>query len=283
MILRVIFGFNLFERIMSAVKRFFKNHSHSQVFKPMAGFGRALNRFYENRNHDVYSNGEMTILKKISKLNPAAVIIDGGANTGGYAIMGSQVVPHGKIYSFEPVTATFEKLAENTKSMSCIHTVNKGLFAENCTREINLFTSDEHSSLYDIEGIKDKSGKKERIELIKGDDFIREKKLISVDLLKLDVEGAEYEALKGFDSSLKEGVFKAVQFEYGYINITTKKLLIDYYLFFKQYGYKVGKIFPQTVEFREYSFVHEDFIGPNFIAVKETEKELIDLLISKRA
>jgi hypothetical protein len=69
-----------------------------------------------------------------------------------------------------------------------------------------------------------------------------------------------------------------VQFEYGYINITTKRLLIDYYNFFEKYDYLVGKIFPKIVEFRKYNLIYEDFLGPNFIAVKKTETELIKLL-----
>jgi hypothetical protein len=37
----------------------------------------------------------------------------------------------------------------------------------------------------------------------------------------------------------------------------------------------VGKIFPKKVEFRKYNFIYEDFIGPNFIAVKKSETDLI--------
>jgi hypothetical protein len=69
-----------------------------------------------------------------------------------------------------------------------------------------------------------------------------------------------------------------VQFEYGYINIATRILLIDYYEFFTKHGYIVGKLYPNKVEFRDYAFKHEDFIGPNFIAVRKTDIELIELL-----
>ena len=72
-----------------------------------------------------------------------------------------------------------------------------------------------------------------------------------------------------------------IQFEYGYINISTKKMLLDFYTYLENKGYLVGKIFPKTVEFRKYDFKYEDFLGPNFIAVKKTETELIDLLERK--
>ncbi|MCX6254690.1 MAG: FkbM family methyltransferase [Bacteroidia bacterium] len=262
---------------MSILKRIFKKNSHNAFFKALAGFGRALNRLYENRNHDIYSNGEMTVLKKISKINPS-IIIDGGANVGDYSLLVAQIIPGCKIYSFEPVESTYQKLLENRKEYYCINPIKKGLFKENCSLEINLFEADEHSSLYDIQGLEEKSNQKQTIELVRGDDFVNENNIDSIDFLKLDIEGAEYDALIGFENCIKNGKVKAIQFEYGYINISTKKLLIDFYNFFEANDYVVGKIFPKIVEFRKYNFIYEDFIGPNFIAVKKSETKLIDSL-----
>jgi hypothetical protein len=86
------------------------------------------------------------------------------------------------------------------------------------------------------------------------------------------------DALIGFKNAFKERKIRAVQFEYGYINITSKILLCDYYDFFKSYGYIVGKIYPKSVEFRDYAFKHEDFIGPNFLAIHREDLELIKLV-----
>ncbi len=263
-----------------SLKRIFKRNSHNFILKPLAGFGRSLNRLYENRNHDIYSNGELTVLKKLARINPC-IIIDGGANVGNYSVMVSMVIPGARIYAFEPVKSTFGKLSENIKGYPLVNPINQGLFKDNCYREINVYSSDEHASVFDLEGVPYSTERKEIIELISGDEFIRVNKIESVDLLKLDIEGAEYDALLGFEDSLRNGIIKAVQFEYGYINITTKKLLIDYYNLFERFGYKVGKIFPKIVEFREYKFVHEDFLGPNFLAVRNNEKQLIEIMAKK--
>lgn len=265
---------------MSKLKRIFKNNSHNVLFKNLAGFGRALNRLYENRNHDVHSNGELTVLKKISLLNPS-VIIDGGANIGSYSVLINKFNPKTKIYAFEPVKSTFEKLKENTKIYKNIIPVEKGLYSKSCEKEINIFNSDTHSSLYDIKGISYKSNQTITIQLTDGDSFLTENDINFIDFLKIDVEGAEYEVLKGFENSIKNGKIKAIQFEYGYINISTRKLLIDFYEFFEKHDYVLGKIFPKIVEFRKYQTKYEDFLGPNFIAVKKTETELIDLLSKK--
>ena len=262
---------------MSTLKRIFKQNTHNSFFKALAGFGRSLNRLYENRNHDIYSNGEITVLKKIARTNPK-LIIDAGANVGDYSILANQIMPACKIYAFEPVEATFQYLLSNIKDLQNVVPIKKGLFKENCELAINLFASNEHSSIYDIEGLPIGSDQQQKIELVRGDDFIKDNQIDSIDFLKLDVEGAEYDALLGFKNTIKHGAIKAVQFEYGYINISTKKLLVDYYNFFEANGYIVGKIFPKLVEFRKYHFKYEDFIGPNFIAVKKTETELINLL-----
>jgi len=265
---------------MSSLKRIFKKNSHNGFFKALAGFGRALNRLYENRNHDIESNGEMVILEKIAKFNPS-IIVDGGANVGDYALIINKIIPGCKIFSFEPVDSTFQKLLDNKKGIDNIIPIKKGLFKENCSSEINLFNSNEHSSLYDIQRLENGSNQKSIIELVRGDDFMEENKIDSIDLLKLDIEGAEYDALLGFEKSIMNGKIKAIQFEYGYINISTKKLLVDYYDFFEARNYIVGKIFPKTVEFRKYAVKHEDFIGPNFIAVNKSETELIESLSKK--
>ena len=106
----------------------------------------------------------------------------------------------------------------------------------------------------------------------------RNHKINHIDLLKIDVEGGEMDVLLGFKSYLKNKQISLIQFEYGYINITTKVLLSDYYEFFEGLGYAIGKIYPKYVDFRAYSFKHEDFIGPNFMAVDKEKHDLIDLL-----
>jgi FkbM family methyltransferase len=265
---------------MGILKRYFKRKSHSTIFKYLAGFGRALNRFYENRNHDIYSNGELVVLKKLAKSNPK-IIFDGGANIGKYSKKLIKYMPHSSIYAFEPVKTTYDILTENLKEQGRIITINKGFYRENCSKEINLFDSNTQSSLYEKDGFKYSPNAKTNIELIKGDDFLIENNITNLDFLKIDIEGAEYDALMGFEKYIARGAIKIIQFEYGYLNISSKKLLIDFYQFFEKHNYKVGKIFPEIVEFREYELKYEDFLGPNYLAVLNSEIELIKRLSTK--
>lgn len=265
---------------MNSLKRFFKRNSHNIFFKILGEFGLSLYRFYENRNHDIYSNGEINVIKKIGKLNPK-IIFDGGANIGKYSLTLNKHIPDAKIFAFEPVKNTFVKLTNAISGIENIKPFNIGLFSENGEQEINLFSSDTHSSIYDIQGISYSSLNKTKIQLIKGDDFIKENKIEKIDFLKLDLEGAEFEALKGFEESIKKGIIRAIQFEYGYINISTRKLLIDYFNFFEKNNYITGKIYPKKVEFNNYNIINENFIGPNYIAVLKNDSEIISLLSQK--
>jgi len=262
------------------LKNFFKVNSHNKLSKALAGFGRSLNRYYENRNHRPESNGEVTVLKKLNQFNPG-VIIDGGANVGNYVKLINKHCPNARVYSFEPVPNTFNKLKSSVSTNQNNVLVNKGLFKDNCTTSINVFPSDEHASIFDISAVSQQPTNTVEIDLVKGDDFASDNNINEIFFLKLDLEGAEYDALGGFSGMLKKGAIKVIQFEYGYINIITKKLLIDYYEFFNQYGYTLGKVFPKTVEFRKYNYKYEDFIGPNFIAVKSDETAIIEKLSNK--
>jgi len=69
-----------------------------------------------------------------------------------------------------------------------------------------------------------------------------------------------------------------VQFEYNTTNIVSKFMLRDAYQFFTGFGYRVGKLYPQYVEFRDYHYRQEDFCGPNMIAVRKEDDELLKLL-----
>lgn len=262
------------------LKRTFKRNSHNWLFKQLAGTGRSFNRIYENRNHDIYSNGELTVLKKIGKLQPQ-IVVDGGANVGAYSSLLIQYTRPVILFAFEPVAETYHKLEKNIPKRDGVFLVHKGLYKENTEKEINLFESDTHSSIYSIEGFRNERNRSTIIQLVSGDTFYADKGISQIDFLKLDVEGAEYDVLLGFQRMISAGSIRAIQFEYGYINITTKKLLIDFYHFFEEHGYIVGKIFPKKVEFRPYKFKYEDFIGPNFIAVKKSDNELIALLTKK--
>jgi len=95
------------------------------------------------------------------------------------------------------------------------------------------------------------------------------------------VEGAERLVLKGFSEALDAGRIDVIQFEYGKVAILTHFLLKDFYELFEDKGYAVGKIFPDHVDFRPYKLEDEDFLGPNYLAVRRERADIIEALEKK--
>jgi len=57
-----------------------------------------------------------------------------------------------------------------------------------------------------------------------------------------------------------------------------KFLLKDFYDYLRAFGMKIGKIYPNYVEFRSYTLQDENFYGPNYLAVHSSEELLIKAL-----
>ena len=118
------------------------------------------------------------------------------------------------------------------------------------------------------------------IQITTGNKFLKKNNFLSeISLLKIDTEGYESEVLKGFSEIISR--INVIQFEYGKANLFAKYFLKDY---FNDYSNKfyIGKLYPNGVYFHEkYEWNLDDLIGPNFIMVKRSRKDLYDLLSIK--
>jgi len=85
-----------------------------------------------------------------------------------------------------------------------------------------------------------------------GDNYLSQNKIDHIDLLKIDAEGADHLVLKGFSEALAQEKIGSIQFEYGRAAIAANFLLKDFYEYLTSYGFSVGKLYPNHVEFRLY-------------------------------
>ena len=110
-----------------------------------------------------------------------------------------------------------------------------------------------------------------------GDSYCKRNNIKEIDILKIDVEGAEHLVLKGFSDMLSEGAIKAIQFEYGYTHADAKFLIKDFYKLLKGYDYLIGPLKPSGVLFMDFDYALNDFkSGPNYVAVHKSQKDIID-------
>ena len=253
--------------------------SRNIISKLLAEGFRALVRRHENRNYNFDTNGEEVVMNKMSKFN-FKTVFDVGGNVGSYSQLLRKYFPEAEIHVFEIVDENVEIIKKNIKDDNNIVINPFGLSDENGTIKVKYFG--EGSALNSIHDYPHKGSYTwKECDIRKGDDYVIEKNLQTIDFLKIDTEGSENLVLQGLIDTLKNKNVKVIQFEYGYVNILAKFLLHDFYQFFEDLGYSIGKIYPKQVEFKEYSLKDENFLGPNYLAVKSSEVELIASLSKK--
>ncbi len=146
----------------------------------------------------MYDYNNMNLIKYI--LNKGFVnMLDIGTNIGLYSLIASEA-QHSKVYSFEPHPYTFAVLKDQIKlnNRTNIYPINKAVSNSN---KIVSFTDDAGSSINKIVNETTKNAIK--IESCKISDFCKENDF-SPDIVKIDVEGFEYEVLQGFENTLSE-------------------------------------------------------------------------------
>jgi FkbM family methyltransferase len=239
-------------------------------------FHRGLN----NVDFDQVRNGECRVLQILKKYN-VDVVFDVGANVGDWSKFASEQYQSASIYAFEVLPSTFEILQRNyndSESIKCynvglsdsegevlIHHGSDSVVASGCKLEGMAF----HDSYYDSATV---------CATTTGALFLDREGLDSIDFMKIDVEGMDLKVIRGFGARIRD--VRVIQFEYGIFNIGSHDLLYDFCTYLSVHGFKVGKVFPKTVQFFDYHFDLENLHGSNYLAVRNDQVELMEALSS---
>ena len=253
-------------------------HRRNPVLRGAARAARSYTEMIENRDYGLRTNGEQWLLRQIAATRPD-VVFDVGANIGDWTAEVRAAVPTARVHAFEIVPATAAQLARRFAADPAVTLVRAGLYDE--PGRIRVRHYPDRPSLSGVE-LPELTGylrtlERESLEVPveRGDDYCREHGITHVDFLKIDAEGSDHRVLRGFERMLRTGAIGMVQFEYGRASILNKFLLVDFYRLFTDAGMVVGKLYPNYVDFRDYDIErHEDFLGPNFIAVPRDRTDL---------
>lgn len=138
------------------------------------------------------------------------VFMDIGANIGCYSLIASKIVGlEGEVHAFEPVSKVFDKMLFNIQlnQLSNITTNRKAVYESSGLLEFFL-SSNENAGMSGIFHHDTESGEIEKVESITIDEYVEKKNITRIDLIKIDIEGAELFALKGMKNTINQ--FKPV-------------------------------------------------------------------------
>ncbi|MEM6531431.1 MAG: FkbM family methyltransferase [Myxococcota bacterium] len=140
-------------------------------------------------------------------------VVDGGAHVGRTSHNLLQVFSHATVHAFEPVVDTFHVLKGHLAAERRARCWNMALGCEagelpirvnGCTGTSSLLDSEERLVRY--HGDKASTQRKERVQVVCLDDWARDNGVSRVDLIKLDLQGFELEALRGASGLLRSSV-----------------------------------------------------------------------------
>jgi FkbM family methyltransferase len=238
---------------------------------------RALLRGFEGNGavlRDIAHNGEARVLEQLGA--DLGVVFDVGANVGDWT---EKALAAGakSVHAFEisPPTA-----AGTTKRYAGDNRVRVNAFGlSSAPGTVTIHHYPDHPALTTITDYPhDAASTAIEVPVSTGDTYMAEMGVERIDFLKLDVEGAEPSVIEGFAKAFGNGAIGAVQYEYGRVCILTKYLLRDFYEQMTAYGFTVGRIAPNGVEFMDYDMALETFADSNWLAVHRDRPEWITRL-----
>jgi FkbM family methyltransferase len=166
---------------------------------------------------------------KLSSIRKGATVVDVGANIGLVSILLSKRFSAKKIISFEPNTNNQRFIARNISENRCENIELKRFAVSDKVGEVKLQLHG--SGTHTIS--EEKKGKRfEIVNMTTLDKSVPED--LEIDLLKIDVEGAEYDVLKGGSETLKRT--KSVMIEISRLTKDEISLLL------KNDGFKVSVV-----------------------------------------
>tara|TARA_A100001037_G_scaffold301543_1_gene331307 strand:- start:1656 stop:2534 length:879 start_codon:yes stop_codon:yes gene_type:complete len=145
------------------------------------------------------------------RIFPGNIVIDIGANIGFFTLIMADIVKkEGKVFSFEPESKNFQLLEKNVKVNNLSNVILENKAVGNINGETDMYLASNEDNIYSqsmhriySSNIVSQNSTPVKIKIIRLDDFFEKLELIEkIDLIKIDVEGAEFDVLKGMSKIL---------------------------------------------------------------------------------
>lgn len=252
--------------------------THKTITMPffkLAWLAERIAAFSQGKGYGTASiKKENDIVHKLLKRIPT-LAIDIGGNVGDYTAEIRRRNPNAEIHIFEPSATNIQKLNQRFGKETNIKILPYAV--SNDAGSATLFANEPGSGLGSLTQRKLEHFNidfkfKESVNTIRFEDYwhsnLNGRK---IDIVKIDIEGHELSALKGFGKAIRST--KLIQFEFGGCNIDTRTYFQDFWYFFKELNFDLFRITPFGAEsIKTYRESEEYFSTTNYIAVNKNLK-----------
>lgn len=264
-----------YRRLKAPVRPFVRRHWRHPAFAGLASVSRRYLAIHGNDDHDLSVNGEAEIIRRLERL-PVRTAVDVGGFEGSWTDLVLAHHPAARVECVEPSPARADELERTYAGDQRVHVHRVALGEE--AGEATLHVHRVHPSLTSLVPSDPADTDEVKVRLEHGDELLAQCGIDHLDLLKVDAEGYDLHVLRGFSGAFAAGRVTVVQFEYNTWNIRSRCLLADFYELLEPFGYAVGKVHPDGVDFRPYAFELENWVGPACVAVRRDRTDLLELL-----
>ncbi len=162
-----------------------------------------------------------------------AVIFDVGAHTGQSVKRYRHIMPHARIYSFEPFAPSFEKLRDRYAGDPRVTPRQVALGARDGRAELHVNAFTQTNSL--LPAATDvgqwspdhyyKTVERREVDITTVDQLMREYDIAVLDILKMDTQGTEIDVLRGAVDALAAGRIRLVYSEVEFVHLYENQAL----------------------------------------------------------
>jgi len=214
---------------------------------------------------------EIGCIQKLLNGKMPSLCVDFGGNIGDYSAELHKRFPDSNIICFEPSATNIEKLNKRFADHDKVRIEPVGVAAEPGT--VTLYADVPGSGLgsmtkRDLSHFGRDFEIEETINIIRFEPYWQQQLGSEpIDIMKMDIEGHELDALAGCGSAIH--ATHIVQFEFGGTNIDTRTYFRDFWHFFQEQQFDLFRITPMGLQkLKKYRERDEYFRTTNFLACK---------------